>query len=216
MTSSFLRCGFDPLKVDRIFISHTHSDHVCELTLFIQLIYLSKRTEPLSIFLPDEFVNPFRTYLNAVYLFEEKLGFKLEITGYEDGFIYQDAFTLNAVANNHFMGHAEFLKQSDLPNRMQCHSFRVTTGSTVLFYSADVGGMEDIKNKLNGVNLAIVEATHCDARELMELVRQKNVSHLIITHLGDSEQVSQIRNIASDMGMSDIVQTAEDGKTLTL
>ena len=77
VTQSFLKRGFDPLHVDKIIISHTHSDHVCELTLFLQLIYLHKRTNPLDIYLPEEFIEPFQNYLNAVYLLQEKMTFKI-------------------------------------------------------------------------------------------------------------------------------------------
>ncbi|MCF6334560.1 MAG: sigma 54-interacting transcriptional regulator [Spirochaetales bacterium] len=54
VTQSFLKRGFNPLNVDRICISHTHSDHVCELSLFLQLIYLHKRKRPLDLFLPEK------------------------------------------------------------------------------------------------------------------------------------------------------------------
>ena len=53
VTSSFLRAGFDPLKIDRVFISHTHPDHCCELSLVIQMVYLAGRTEPLDVYLPE-------------------------------------------------------------------------------------------------------------------------------------------------------------------
>jgi hypothetical protein len=102
VTSSFLRSGFDPLKLDRIFISHTHSDHCCELSLVIQMLHVLKSTRRLDIFIPDEFVRPFLAYLNAVYLFPQHVAPALNIQGYADGFVYRGpGFELTALANQH-------------------------------------------------------------------------------------------------------------------
>ena len=95
VTSSFLRCGFDPGCLDRIFISHTHSDHCCELSLVIQMLHVLGSERRLDIYLPDEFVRPFLTYLNAVYMFPQHVKPNLHLHGYADGFSYQgDHFKL--------------------------------------------------------------------------------------------------------------------------
>ena len=41
VSAAFAACNFDPLQVERVFISHTHPDHVSDLPLFIQMIYLA-------------------------------------------------------------------------------------------------------------------------------------------------------------------------------
>ena len=56
VTSSFLRQGFDPLRLDRVFVSHTHSDHVGELTLVIQMLHVLNSNQRLTVYLPDEFI----------------------------------------------------------------------------------------------------------------------------------------------------------------
>src|SRR5512138_2792165 len=52
----FLQLGFDPLQIDRVFVTHTHPDHVAELPLCIQMIRLLKRDRPVEFYFPEEFV----------------------------------------------------------------------------------------------------------------------------------------------------------------
>ncbi len=73
VVSLFLRCGFDPMKLDRIFVSHAHSDHVAELTLLIQTLHGLNHDRQVQLYLPEEFVAPFEAYLPAVYLLKERL-----------------------------------------------------------------------------------------------------------------------------------------------
>ena len=144
ISAAFVSNGFDPLQVERIFISHTHPDHVSDLPLFIQMVYLAGRKDPVDIYLPEEFVEPFENYLRAVYLIREKLPFKLNILGYESGVIYEGNFKLTAIGNRHLQEYAPFIEKYGLPNRMQCHSFDIEVAGRTLFYSADVFDLEDI------------------------------------------------------------------------
>ena len=146
VTASFLKRGLNPLDVDRIFISHTHSDHVCELTLFLQLIYLRGREKPIDLYLPKEFVEPFKQYMRAVYLIVEKLPYEIRFHPMTDGFIYEsDLFRLRAIGNKHLHGFKEYIERLNLPNKMQCHSFKIRVGEKVLFYSADLASFDDVK-----------------------------------------------------------------------
>ena len=218
VTSSFLRCGFGPLDVDRVFISHSHSDHCCELPLFIQMIYLAGRKDALDIYLPEEFVKPFREYLTAVYLITEKLPFALNITGYRDGFKFDDGFQLTAFGNRHLQGHAELIEDLGLPNRMQCHSFQIETNSgenRSLFYSADVADFNDIKEHLAGNDYAVIETTHIDLEQFLEFAPTVNVGRYVLTHLGTKEEINHIRRLSKKAGVGNLV-FATDGMKLEL
>jgi len=89
------------MKLDRIFISHTHSDHVAELTLFIQMLHGASHGRTLEIYLPEEFVAPFEAYLPAVYLAPERLRLVLEIRGYDEGVVHSGDFRVAAIGNSH-------------------------------------------------------------------------------------------------------------------
>ena len=213
--SSFLRCGFDPLAIERIFVSHTHSDHVCELSLVIQMVYLAGKKDKLDIYVPSEFVAPLKTYLTAVYLIEEKLPFTLNVIGYEDGFTFSGDFRLTAIGNRHLQGHAELISEMKLPNKMQCHSFEVVVGGKSLFYSSDVFSFDDVRNHLDGRDYVILESTHIDLEQFFEFAPAVNVGRYVITHLGTGEEVAKIEQSARKAGLENLV-TAVDGMELLL
>ena len=209
VSSSFLRRGLEPPAVKRIFISHTHPDHVSDLPLFIQMIYLSGREEPLDVYLPDEFVTTFRAYLNAVYLLTDKLPFKLNLYGYEDGFVYRNKFTLEAFGNRHLQRYAPYLEKLNLPNRMQSHSFGLELAGKKLFYSADVYDLEDIRGHLDGYDFVVTETTHLDFNQFLRLAGEVNVGQYIITHLGLPEEIAELAARVSAAGIDNITMAKE-------
>ena len=215
VTRSFLKTGADPLKVDRIFISHTHSDHVCELSLFIQLIYLKGRTKRVDIYLPSEFVEIFRHYLYAVYLWQERMPFELKLIGYESGFEFDNNFSLKAYGTNHLKRYADDIGGLDIPNKMQCHCFQIEVANKRLFYSADIGVFEDVSKYLNGNDYVIFETTHINIEEFLSVSGEYDVGKFILTHLGSPEEVVQIRQAISKNGALN-VSIAEDGLELPL
>ncbi len=215
VTSSFLKRGLDPLAIKRILVSHSHPDHCCELPLFIQLIYLSGRKEPLDIYLPSEFVEPFRAYMNATYLIAEKLPFEVRLIGCEDGFGFEDDISVTTVANNHLQGYAGLLEKLDLPNKMQCHSLRIEIGDQTIFYSADIGALDDIKNHLDGHSLVVLESTHIDLDQFFEFTQGISVGRYLISHLGRADESELIRVLSEKYGLGNLV-IAEDGMTIEL
>ena len=215
VTASFLRLGFDTLAVDRIFITHAHSDHVGELTLFIQMVYLAGREEPLDLYLPDELVEPFRAWLRAVYLFEERLPFALQMHGYAAGVVYDDDFRLTAHETTHLHKLAPLVEQIDAENRLQCHSFQIDVGGRRLLYSGDIGGIEDIRPYLDGCDYVVTELTHVVLTDFLQLAQTARVGRFIVTHLGDDAEVAEIVRAACKAGLSNLAP-AFDGLKLEL
>ena len=214
VTSSFLKCGLDPLKVDRIFISHTHPDHITDLPLFVQLIFLSGRQDPFTIFVPDEFVTPLSDYFRAVYLIPEKMPFELNIVGYNSGWTYDGDFRLEAIGNRHLEGYRELINELNLSNRMQSHSFSLVVGGTRLYYSADVRDTDDVLPHLTTTDIAVVEVTHLDLPCLLSDPLIANIK-LVLTHLGDNDEIDQLKLLIAKHGL-DNAFIAYDGMTIPL
>lgn len=186
VTSAFLRSGFDPLDVEAIFISHMHADHVCDLPLFIQKMHLLKRRKPLPIYMPTGGIRPLNYFLNACYLFKEKLSFVLEPEPMKPIYeFFEGRLAVYAIANQHLIGNADIIRSLGLENRMQCFSFRMNAGGKIIFYSADVQSLGDIEKYLDGVDLLIVETSHIDLKKLRVLVDSNNIEKVILTHIAD-------------------------------
>ncbi len=215
VTSSFLRRGHATVDVRQIVISHCHPDHCCELPLFIQHTYLSKRTSPLDIYLPVEFVSPFTAYLNALYLFPATMPFELNINGYEDGFILEREFKLRAIGNRHLHAQREKVSKLDMPNLMQCHSFQIEVNDRKLFHSADIASFDDIRDHLPGNNIVVTEMTHIDVEEFMNQAVASDVEEFVFTHLGDSSELARLTKEAERAGLQNYT-FAVDGLEIEL
>ncbi len=217
VASSFLRCGFDPARLDRVFISHAHSDHVSDLTVLIQMLHGLSVERRLDVFLPAEFVEPFEAYLNSVYLIRDRLRLDLAVEAYAEGVVHQDDFKLTAISNTHIAPSkfAEHIKRNNLPNRMQSYSFKIEVGERSLLYSADIGSLDDIVDHLSGVDFALIEATHIDMQQLFAPVREFNAGQYVLTHLGNKETLAQLQRQVVDSGLENAV-FAEEGMRLEL
>ena len=185
---NFLRSGFDPVHLDRIFITNTHPDHVVELPLLIQMLKLAGRKNPVDLYLPEEFVDSFERMIDAMYLFRSRLPFELRTVGYEDRFTFEGPFFLRAIANNHLQKYAPFVTELGLPSRMQCFSFDLAINGKRLFHSGDVAGFEDVAPHLQGHDYAVLEAAHLDLDKLFAYAQTGNVRTYVITHLQSDEQ----------------------------
>ncbi len=76
-TGSALKFKINQNQIDRIFLSHLHTDHVAGLFLEIQLMYLSGRTVPLVIYTPAEAISKLKSTFDMFYLFREKFPFSI-------------------------------------------------------------------------------------------------------------------------------------------
>ena len=215
VTSSFLRRGFDPLDVDRAIISHTHPDHVTELPLFLQLQHLAGREDPFDVYLPSEFLEPFRAYMAALYLMPEKLNYQPRYVGYGDGFRLESDFTLTAFENAHLKHNAELINRLGLPNRMQSHSFAIEVGERRLFYSADIASFDEISDHLTDCDYVVMETTHIDLDAFTSWAADADVGRFVITHLDDAEQVRHLNEVLQQAGVQNYV-CAVDGLELPL
>ncbi len=214
--SSFRRRGFDPREVDRIIISHTHPDHCCELPLFLQMMHLCEREEPVEIYLPEEFVEPFRAMQAAMYIPPEKLNYEPRLIGYGDGFtLGADDFTLVAHQNNHLRHNLDLFDRLGWPNRCQSHSFVISVGEKRLLYSGDIKGLDDIRPYIDGCEYVVTETTHIDMDPFLTYAQTVDVGRFVITHLADDDNVRLINAAFRKAGLDNFV-CAVDGMELPL
>jgi len=72
-----LRCGINPMKINAVFISHLHGDHIYGLFPLISTLSLQGRRTPLRIFAP----NPLKEILdNHFRYFDEGIQFEIIFT----------------------------------------------------------------------------------------------------------------------------------------
>lgn len=214
--SAVKRLGVDPLSVQHVFVTHTHSDHTAELSLFVQMRYVTKEPGTLEIWMPEEAVEPFRKWLDTCYLFREKLSFNLILNPVANSIISLDKpkARIVPIPNRHFQDEAELIEKYNYPNKMQSFSYRFETDEKDILYSGDLWSLEDIEPHLKKLDLLIVESMHIDLATLPEMVEKYRIGKVLLTHIADPER-ARISEFAESAGAERFL-VAEDGLELDI
>src|SRR5438876_6155628 len=85
VSRSFKLSGLNYELIDRILISHLHADHIGGLFMLLQGFWLENRKKDLHIHLPADAIQPLRQMLQASFLFEELLPFRLILCPWSSG-----------------------------------------------------------------------------------------------------------------------------------
>ena len=212
--ASFMKSAFDAANLEAIFISHMHPDHISDLPVFVQMLYLADRLEPLRIYLPEEAVRPVRKYLNTCYLFDEKLPFKLELKAIKNSIkIMNKKVLVKPIANHHLASNTEIIEASGYPNRMESYSFLIQSGDKKMLYSADLSTFEEIENYLDDLDLLLIETTHIDINRLPSVIKEKHIKKTVLSHIADEEN-SGIRDFVESHGLGADIVVADDNLTI--
>jgi len=214
-THAFLNHGFSFTDVSRIIISHTHSDHIGDLTLFLQGLYLYGRREPVDLYLPEEFVDIFRQYLTAVYLFPERFPFEFRLHGYAGQTTFDGGFPVTAFPNSHLEKYSEYVERAGGENKLQSHSFGFELGNKGVLLSADIGSLDDLKPFLSGRDVVVMEMSHIDRDTFFRVAADYDVKRYVITHIGSPDEPSEILQEARKVGL-DNLEIAYDGMRIEL
>ncbi len=205
--------GFSLTELDRVVISHTHPDHVVDLPLLIQHCHLSKKTTPLDVFVPGEFVAPLNQIIRAMYVIPERFKFEVRIAGYSEGTIIEHPIQIKAIANSHLKSYAADIQRLGLPNKLQAHSLRIDLGGSSIFYSGDVGSFDEVAAAMGDSDLVILETSHVDLAKVGEYVESHPSTQFMLTHITPGESVQPLNNLVS---LFTNVQIARDGMRIVL
>lgn len=178
---SFLQAGIDFNVPDAIVISHTHSDHVAGLPMFIQSCWLAKRTRPLSVYLPEGAVKPLRQWIESCYLFQEDLKFQLNIESIEKA-------PCRVVPNTH-LDRSRIDRSRSYPDvRFESFSLQMEFCGKRVGYSGDIGSPDDLA-PLFPLDVLICELAHFDAQALACFLSTRSLERLLVTHVIGSARV---------------------------
>jgi len=181
-TRSLLKQKIDPGGIDRIIISHTHPDHCSGLPILTQYMHLKKRSNPLSIMLPDGVGDIFQKYFDQLFLLNGKISFPYEISEYGAGNVlrYQN-LSVSAIPNQHLKGYEPFVKKHRLS--LSSFSLVIEHSGKKVYYSADLLDENDLHPPAAS-DLMIVESTHIPLPHIIAKAQTQKNPRVILTHIG--------------------------------
>lgn len=211
--------GLDYDRLDGIFLSHLHFDHIGGLFMLVQGLWLEGRTRPMPIHLPAEGIEPIRKMLETAYLFPDLLPFPLRFTGLSP----DSPVTANGVRVTAFpTTHLDRLRrrfQARHPRPFAAFCFLLEGHGLRVAHSADLGCVEDLAPLLaQPVDLLVCELAHFELEDLTRFLCQRSVGRVVFVHLSRTlreDDASTRARLAAGLGQIPFV-IARDGERMTL
>ncbi len=213
VSRALLSAGILYNNINGIIITHFHPDHFSGFASLIVQMKMSRRTEPLSVFVHHTLIEPLKEFLSLSYVFLERLKFPVYFTGFEfDTEIrVSDELRLRARRNTHLDKYDEY----DASVSPASSSLLFSSGDKNIFYSGDLGSEEDLYLFRDyKIDLYITEAMHVNVENILKMRKMIIPGKIILTHLSE-EDVQDIRGKLDKAGEEGIF-VAEDGMNLSV
>jgi ribonuclease Z len=185
--------------IDRVFISHLHSDHFGGVFMLLQSLWLEQRRKDLVVHLPEDSIAPLQQMFRAAYLFEDLLPFKMRFEPLRAGEpIKTGTVTLTPRPTTH-LDRLKQKFQSKYPGRYEAFCFLLEAGGQRVAHSCDLGAPEDLAPLLaEPVDLLVCEVSHFEPQALFDYLSCHRLKRLALVHIArwHWEQRDRIREAA--------------------
>jgi len=184
---NLLKMKINLYELDKIFISHMHTDHSSELPPFISFIINSPEKKELKnkyiIYGPKGIKKRLNKLLESFNLHKHKNLGRIQI---------KELSNKDVIKWNNWKIKPFKVKHG---NNLNCLSYRIESEKKVLFYLGDSAYSEELIKGCQNSDVAILEATlpekwkskeHMNGKEAGKLATKANVKNLIITHVANT------------------------------
>jgi len=200
ISRSFKASGLSYDLIDRIFISHLHADHVGGFFMLLQGFWLEKRKKDLHVHLPAESIQPLRQMLQAAFLFEELMSFRLIFSPLSSGqAVVHSGVRVTPYTTTHLQGLRKTF-QGKYPGDYAAYCFLLETEGRRIGHSADLGSPNDLEPLLaKPLDLLVCELAHFKPEELFTFLQGRDIKQIAFTHVARYywERMDETRRLAA-------------------
>jgi ribonuclease BN (tRNA processing enzyme) len=217
-SSSALKFNIKYNQIEKIFISHSHPDHIAGLFMELQMMYLAARKKRLDIYVPGELLPAMNKTMDLFYLFQEKFAFPYNFKPIRPNPIYRNGdLGVYAYLNKHLVNNERIIKRYKKLNKMQSYSFVIIVNDKKILYSADIDSLSDLTPLIDNVHTIIADGLHVEPEKLLRLCFANKIKRTIVTHLDDKAYAKpdKLYKIARKLGVRNF-KIAHDGLKLRI
>ncbi|WP_440059882.1 ribonuclease Z [Thermogladius sp. 4427co] len=173
------KMGLSPLKVEAIFITHSHGDHFLGLFGLLQTMNLSDRRRELKIIAPKDLTVFIERILEG---YIGKLGFPITVLDTEEAEIFQD----NLIT----------VQSYPVCHTVKSYGYLIRVGNKTISYTGDTAACDTTVEYSKNATILVHEATftsefekeareqgHSTARDAALIALKSNVNLLVLTHI---------------------------------
>jgi len=199
---SYKASGLSYDEIDAIFLSHLHSDHVGGFFMFIQGMWLEGRRRPLKVYLPGKAIKPFRQMLDAVFLFQEVLPFRLKLMAIEN---WKRIEVQNVRITPFRTTHLERTRAqfgNKYRSDFSAYCFLIEGKGVRIAHSADLGRPQDLEPLVaKPLDLLVCELSHFSPEGIFSYLRNRRIKRVAFVHIGRAqrEDMPELRRLAKKM-----------------
>lgn len=219
ISRSFKASGLHYDTIDRIFISHLHSDHIAGFFMLMQGFWLEQRKKDLPVSMPADGIKPFIELLQAGLVFKELLQFKLSFEALK---VAKPVMTGDVRVTPYPSTHLEQLRRSfqkKYPQDFAAYCFLIEKGMMRIGHSADIGCPEDLEPLLRKpLDLLVCELAHFRAEDLFLYLNGRAIKRIVFMHVGRPywEDLKKTHKLAAKMLPNIPFSFAKDNQEIPL
>lgn len=216
ISKALMHQKIDLNSITKILISHTHSDHLSGLAGLITQLKMSERSSSLEIISHRLNVPFIKNFLVGSFLIPERINFKINFIEYD----YQQKIQLcenlsfTSEENSHLKKYLPYSSVYNFP--MASPSFLFNYKDKNIFYSSDVGSIDDLFLFKEVFNIFICEITHIDISELTNALEKLNPEKVYLIHIPEEKESEIIEQIDKNFGNTGNIFLAYEGLKFTV
>jgi ribonuclease Z len=217
---SLVREGIDYTKIEQIFISHTHPDHVMGLPLVLLMMkYPGRRTAPLTIHFPKEAIAVFEALLAQAYILRDRWSYRWIFVPIEEGRAVpvHETLTVQQFPTQHLNKLLGNTVSKTI--RASCFCAVLREGEKKAIFSSDIASVNDVRPHVQNADVLIIECAHVALEDIVRLAKEQHVRRTIVTHvppeLDAVDKETMLRTLAEQYGVANIT-FAYDGMKIEI
>lgn len=216
LTRALIQQEVELNSINKILISHLHSDHFSGLSSLLTQLKLSGRVNPIEIISSTENLPPLKRFLYSSFIIPERMNFEIRFIGFDFEKKVNLSDNLNFIArnNSHLKKYESYQNPYNLS--LASPSFLFSTSSKKIFYSSDIGSWEDLLLFEPPIDVLICEITHIEIHSLKEVIKKLNPDKTYLIHISDEKEY-EISNFLNQNRMNfGEIELAFDGQVIVI